>query len=250
MKGLYRGSNSSWAGGHSTVILVGEYIIAKGDSRKAWSKNGKWSGTESTHTVQVRRDWLVRVDAHELAVVDGLLTLDAEPIQGHGPELFRATWVEQGRGCDIHAVHGYIARVDSTTYHAPSARAALDGVQRKAGLKPARRKGQVDLDKIARRYGDLPVTWEDGKAVGACDAGLRSWCNAVGISTHGATLAEVISGYKLRPHVECLAVIRRVVRDRHNRQPEDLSSLNGAANLLGEGRVIFDAEGGFRIEGV
>lgn len=259
-KGLYRTSKSGWAGGgHATTVHVGEKrwtshdrsgraVGASGESEKAWSSNGKWSGSNSSHEIQVPRDWLTVVQARGIAVCDGLLTLDAEPILGHGPELFRAAWIEQGKGFDLNCVRGYIARIDGAAYHAKTARAALDGVQRKAGLKPKRRQGVIDLDKLARRHGDLPVYFADSRDAGNCDSGTRSWCNAVGVNPAGCTLADVVSGYKLRPLPGALAVIRRVVRDRHNRQPLDLSALNGAAKLLSDGRIVFDSEGGFRVE--
>lgn len=248
-RGLYRVSESRWAGGdHTTTVHVADHVGCSGDSRRVWSRNGKWSGKDSSHQFTVRRTWLVDVHARGLAVVDGMLTLDAEPVQGHGPELFRAAWVEQGRGFDLNCRRGYIARLGDVTYHAASARAALDGVMRKAGHKPARRAGVVDLEKLARRHGDLPVYFDDARAVGACASGIRSWCEALGISSRETTLAEVVAGYKLRPMPEAMAVIRRVVRDRHNRQPLDLESLNGAASIVTEGRIVFDSEGGFRIE--
>lgn len=230
--------------GHTTTIRVGDVPSVRSSSEKVWGQ--KYPATSSTHTYTVRRDWSERVYDHDLEVVDGMFTLDAEPIQGVGPELYKATWVEQGRGTSLNQVTGYIARHDGHTYHASSARAALDGVQRKAGLKPARRQGVVDLDKLARRYGDLPVRFSDATECGACVSGTRSWCFAVGIDPDGiASLADVVSGYKLRPMPEAMRVLRRVVRDRHNRQPLDLES--GAAELLAEGTVVFDAEGGFRI---
>lgn len=158
--------------------------------------------------------------------------------------MFRAVWVEQARGFDLNVARGYIARINDVTYHAASARAALDGVQRKAGLKPARRKGTVDLDRLVRRWGDLPCAWGDHVGI-ACDSGTRSWCHAVGVDSLGTTVAELVRGYKLRPHHEVLQIVRRVVRDRRNRQPVEISL--PASALEKEGRVIFDAEGGFTI---
>lgn len=244
--GLYKVSGSKWAGGkHTTRVEVGGAVGCSGSSSRSWSKNGKWSGSDSSHTFQVKSTWLQDVKARDLEVCGGMLTLDAEPIRGHGPELFQAVWAEQGRGFDLKAVSGYIARsTDGTTYHAPSARSALDGLARKLGQKPARRKGTLDLDRLVRRHGELPVVLADSLAVGNCESGTLSWCRAVGIAPHAvASLREIVTGYKLRPLPEVLAVLRRVVRDRHNR-----TGILGAPSALErEGLVIFDAEGGFRI---
>jgi len=245
--GLYRVSRSSWAGGdHTTRVTVGAPSCSGGSSR-AWSSNGKWSGCDSSHAFTVPATWPETVAAHDLEVVDGMLTLDAEPVQGHGPELYRAVWAEQARGFDLNAVRGYIARQDGRAYHAPSARAALDGLARKLGRKPARRKGTPDLDRLARRHGDLPVTFADREGL-ACVSGSRSWCHAVGIDPDGvATVADLVRGYKLRPLPEVIAVLRRVVRDRRNRGPVE-ATLPASSLERETGRVVFDAEGGFRIE--
>lgn len=246
-KGLYRIATDAGKyapkSGHTTTVKIGERAGVTSDVEKVWGK--QWSSRASSHVYTVRANWLETVYANDLEVVGGMFTLDAEPIQGHGPELFKAVWVEQGRGCSLNEEHGYIARQGDTTYHAKTARAALDGVQRKAGLKPARRKGTVDLNRLVRRWGDLPVYWGDHEGI-ACDSGVRSWCAAVGIDLSGTTVADVVAGYRLRPHPEAIQVIRRVVRDRQNRQPIDLTI--PPSSLESEGRVRFTAEGGFYIE--
>lgn len=232
----YRTSSSRWAGGKHTDTVTFGAPTCSGGSHRAWSKNGKWSGSDSYATFTVPENWLEAVYGRGLASVDGMVTLAAEPVQGAGPELFRATWAEQGRGFAISPVSGYIARLtvrvganpdhhhedggtNTYTYHAETARAALDGVARKARLKPARRKGVVDLNRLVRRYGALPVTFADAIACGLCKTGIRSWANAVGCATDGATVAEVVAGYRLRPLAEVMAVVRRVIRDRANRIP-------------------------------
>jgi hypothetical protein len=250
-KGLYRTASNAGkyapGSGHTTHVAIGRPGV-KSDTSKVWGK--KWSATSSDHYYTIGSDWIETVYDLDLAVVDGMFTLCAKPVRGHGPELFAAKWVEQGRGTSLNLGCGYIARVTveglTYTYHANSARAALDGVQRKAKLKPARRKGNIDLDKLVRRHGDVPVYWQDARDCELCAPGIRNWCEAVGCSCEQSTVAEVIAGYKLRPLPEVITVIRRVVRDRHNRQPIDMTL--PVSSLEAEGRVIFDGEGGFRIE--
>lgn len=248
-KGLYREASDAGkyapGSGHTTTVKIGTPRVDS-DTRKVWGK--QWSATASEHTYTVKRTWTADVYDRDLAVCDGLFTLDAAPVSGHGPELFAAMWVEQGRGLSLNQVRGYIARIGSTTYHAATAKAAIDGVQRKAGLKPARRKGTIDLDRLARRLGDLPVTIADSRAVGNCESGTVSWCHAMGLEPSGtATLREIVRCYQLRPMEEVLRVIHRVVRDQRNRRPITEPTVK-PSSLEMEGRVIFDAEGGFHIE--
>jgi len=250
-KGLYRVASNAGkyapGSGHTTRVQIGTPGATSG-SGKVWGK--QYSATASEHVYTVAADWLTTVKGRYLAVVDGMLTLSAEPVQGHGPELYRALWVEQGRGTALNQVRGYIARLEhdsnTYTYHACSARAALDGVQRKAKLKPARRKGTVDLDRLVRRHGDLPVYWDDREGL-ACESGTRNWCEAVDVDPKQTTVADVVRGYRLRPMPEALQVIRRVVRDRANRQPVAELDPRELSSLELPGRVVFDSEGGFTI---
>lgn len=109
--GLYRISQSSWAGGEHTTHVRFGIPSASGESHRAWSRNGKWSGSDSEHTFVVPETWLADVQERGLAVVGGMLTLAAEPVDDvDGVEIFRASWVKQGRGFDLNVVHGYLAR--------------------------------------------------------------------------------------------------------------------------------------------
>jgi len=232
--GLYRVSQTRWAGGdHSTRVEFGAPSCS-GRGVKAWSRNGKWSGSDSEHTLRVGEDWLQSVHAAGLAALGGMLTLSARPVPGRGDGLYEAAWAEQGRGFELNAVRGYIAVRGGEAYHAPSAAAALRGLARKlAGTAPARRA--LDLDRVLRKYGGVPVTLQDSLDCGNCESGTHSWCRAVGIDPDAPAcpLAAVIAGQRLRPLAEALRVIRRVVRDARNRQsaPADpvAIALRGAA---------------------
>lgn len=245
-KGLYR--IASYSGkyapqsGHTTEVRVG----TPGVNGESWKVLGrKYAATASRHVYTVARDWIETVQDRGLAKLDGLFTLSASPVQGVGPELYEALWVEQGRGCTLNQERGYIAydRPSGRAYHAGTARAALDGLARKLGLKPTRRKGTVDLDRLVRRHGDLPVYWSDREGI-ACESGTRSWCHAVGCPVEGCTVADVVAGYRLRPMPEALQVVRRVVRS--GRRPRE-AELPTASALELDGRVVFDSEGGFRV---
>ncbi len=59
-----------------------------------------------------------------------------------------------------------------------------------------------------------PVTLGDARAVGACEYGIKSWCNAVGIDYQAGrtTLGAVLSGYQREPRPEARATVIRVLR--------------------------------------
>lgn len=177
----YRRSKSGWVGGaHRTTVSVGAYVCAQGASEKVWHKRHSWSGTDSAHTFTVKRDWLSRVQRAGLAVVDGLLTLDALQV---AEGLWAADWVEQSTGFGLRAERGYIVRNrDGRLQHATSEAAAR---RLQAPAKPPRGAKAVALR--AQELLRLPtdhwpsaglsalVTAQDSLAAGNCAAGTRDW---------------------------------------------------------------------------
>ena len=113
------------AQGSTWRIRFGEPSISS-DTEEGWidyKRHGYRKGIKSqTITVTIPLRWDTRVGDRDLGIVDGLLTLDAEPIKGspQGIELYRATWARQGRGLAIDCERGVIARhtESGTTYHA------------------------------------------------------------------------------------------------------------------------------------
>ncbi len=143
------------AQGSTWTIRFGEPRIVS-DTDEGWidyKRHGWRKGIKSqTITVTIPLRWDQRVGARDLGIVDGLLTLDAEPVQGapEGVELYRATWARQGRGLTIDRESGFIARTQPggvavyvsldaphesgtywVTYHAATAKAAVSGLKRK-----------------------------------------------------------------------------------------------------------------------
>lgn len=103
----YRRAGSKWVGGAHVVewaLTVShkaaeqyEGVSASGVSEKAWHKKHAWSGTNSTHTFRVARDWLETVHARGLATYEGCLVLAAREEEG-------AIWlrvVAGGRGVSL-----------------------------------------------------------------------------------------------------------------------------------------------------
>lgn len=93
----YRKSASSWAGGehYVSVDLSDGTLIptASGSSEKVWSKNNKWTGTNSYLRFRVSEKWLSKIYVKGRAVYGGMLVLDIG-------EAF-ALVAKQGRGFSV-----------------------------------------------------------------------------------------------------------------------------------------------------
>jgi hypothetical protein len=167
--------------------------------------------------------WWLRVRDQDLSIVDGMLTLDAQRAEGAPADvdLFAAVWLEQGRGYEIRAIRGYIARerITATSYHGADAAAALRGLNRKLGAVRATGKLQDllakhGIDGVVSRAPDLTVSLADARATGACEYGIRSWCNRTGLpyETGSAPLADVYAAYRAHPLPEARAAILHALR--------------------------------------
>lgn len=201
------------------------YSVTIGANRDTYKGRYKgWAAREDHHRVVVPHGWLTRVYRRGLACVDGMLTLDAAPLD-HAPEgvaLYAAVWAEQGRGYEVHTRRGVLAiAADGTAYHGADARAAVQGLQRKltgrrlaaewAALVSA---SQDRFRAAVAPHADLLVLVADARAIGACEYGIRSWCNTVGIEYEAGatTLADVLAGYERQPAPEARAAILHALR--------------------------------------
>ncbi len=102
----YRRSTSSWAGGdHNVYVRLSEEPCGECYSKRAWSKNGKWSGTSSFADLRITQRCIDALG--ENLFIGGLITLDAEVI---APRTYRATWLEQSRGVSLKIVQGWIIK--------------------------------------------------------------------------------------------------------------------------------------------
>lgn len=183
-----------------------------------------WSARVQNTAITVPIDWRLRVQRRGLAVVDGMLTLDAAPLAGapDGVDLYAATWLEQGRGTALSAHDGYIARQDDMSYHGDTIESALAGLKRK--LRAAEWDAVVrtaDVAELITRVRDphaIEVCVADARRIGACEYGIRSWCNAVDLDYDAgcATLAEVWDAYQRQLRSEAKATILAVLR-KHRR---------------------------------
>lgn len=220
------------AGGSSMEVvltrdpaLVG-YKVEMGKNWNTYRGSYKgWSANEDHHTITVPYDWRVRVDRRGLDVLDGMMTLDASPMDGapEGIELFAAKWAAQGRGFEVKTARGVIARtVDRRySYHGRNAADAVSGIARKmrsvVRVQKLGELARLTVDQFAERvapHADIIVTLADARAVGACDYGIRSWCNEVGLDYDKGreTLAAIVAGYKRDPRPEARAAILHAIQ--------------------------------------
>lgn len=180
-----------------------------------------WSCRVQDTTVTIPFSWVSRVQKRELTCVDGLFTLDAAPVLAEGCELYAAMWVEQGRGTSLTARSGYIARIGKRSYHAETAQKAVAGIKRKLReqkITAALYKPTAKIAELVACNADMRVSLADARATGACEYGIRSWCNSVGLDYEAgsATLGEVFAAYQRSPHAEARATVLRVLKRAKN----------------------------------
>lgn len=190
----YRKSESGWAGGQHFVEIQAGAVIpsAHGFTERVWSTNGKWSGTNSTHKVNVLSSWYNRVHSRGIGQVDGLLTLDATVCQSEslkgGEEALDATWVVQGRGVSLHTEEGILyRRYGGAWIHGTSVKHARSlNNKRLAALaeeRLARMARKARFQEEILQLAGILVTREDCTAVGLCDPGQRDWLAKRGLDT-------------------------------------------------------------------
>lgn len=160
---------------------------------------GRVTDSQVTH-FQVPETWLEDVNARDLDSVDGMLTLSADLVSdSDGIEVYRATWVRQGRGYELHAESGHLARhtTSATTYHSANSdpAKAVSGLRRKLKaqaipqeVRDARKaaNAQARAARIARQFARLAerlakwdladiegvrVTYQDSRSAGNCKEG-------------------------------------------------------------------------------
>lgn len=82
----YRKSESGWAGGeHEVKVIIAEDSSAEGYTTKVWHKRRAWSGTNSTHVIYVKKDWVEKVLEAKIASYDHNLVIDVTPLEKSPP---------------------------------------------------------------------------------------------------------------------------------------------------------------------
>lgn len=210
-----------------------ERVTAKAETYKDW--NDRYSGRKSRYAktainvgITVPHRYLSRVVKRGLAVVDGMMTLDAQPMDCKEPgiEVFRARWVEQGVGKTLKTIDGFIARTTDRrmAFHGKTYGSALTGLRRKQHLAEQPESAADRAEKIIKAFvsrwkgKDFEVSVQDAKDTGSCDYGIRSWCHAHDLpySEGKAHISAVIEAYRKSPLPEARrAILHAWSRHQH-----------------------------------
>lgn len=181
----YRIASGSWAGGEDLVtVIIAGVTSAKGESVSAWSRNKKWTGKNSHRTYEVREDWRETVFDRGLSVIDGMLTLEATPMDGE-PGAYLARWARQGRGFQLVEEEGVILSENGIAVH---------GKTLKEARKSLKKRGQpVTIEGWSEAALKVTITVKDSVDAGNCASGTKDWIakNFPGRTT--ATVAEVLT---------------------------------------------------------
>ncbi len=198
---------------------VGVREVVQTDWRKYKGQFKGWACNFRELTLTVPALWRTRVERRGLADLDGLLTLDASPLEGApaGVELYAACWLRQGRGNAVHTERGFVAleRQSELSYHGSTPAAALEGLRRKARSARWEAALQVsDLRDLVRGHERLLVRVSDARAIGACEFGIRAWCARVGLDYEAgsAPLGAVAQAYLAAPLPEARLTILHALR--------------------------------------
>jgi len=101
----YRRSESKWAGGeHSVMVVIGDHQRANCTTDKVWSDNKKWSGTNSSCTVTTD---LPTIMEFPTLTVAGLMLCRARKV---GVREYEVRWLEQSVGVQLREVDGWLIR--------------------------------------------------------------------------------------------------------------------------------------------
>lgn len=199
VKRLYRVATGTWAGGETFVRVNVGTPGASGEGERAWSSNGKWRGLNARLMVTVQPGWGKHVEVEGLAEAAGLLTTHAKQI---GAGTWAATWIEQGRGFELHARSGIIHRTsDGSFIHAASMaglRQILAKRERAAAVSLKRDAISqflctATIAEIAEQYGSVTVSRKHSLKAGNCPSGTDSFINRFLAGRKTVTVRELVA---------------------------------------------------------
>jgi len=237
-----RSAGSSWvdrSGTEDSVRLTDNAGRADcwSQPEKVWhSKFGKrrWPGTSVTRTWVLRHDYEGRVVSRGLGIVDGVLTLDAEPLTAGVPagvEAWNATWAMPSRGAGVRSERGVIVRRAGATAHGSTLRGALSILGRR-GTVPAGRTPEQAAEARKRREervlalaltseAETRIEIEDVVGRSVCEPGARAWAQRWIYADHvkrgwttAATIALAVRGGATQREAACIALARGIAKSR------------------------------------
>ena len=170
-----------------------------------------WTANEYTRTVTVPRRYISMVYSEGLAIVGGMMTLDAAPVDSpeRGITVYAATWLQESRGYECKTIKGFIA-IDGigNNFHGKSVKSAIAGLHNKTAapeVKASRSAKYFEgrLKRALEVCADRKFSFTDAKRLGFCEFGIKSWCHRVGIDPDGtACIKQIVDGYKTAPLTE------------------------------------------------
>ncbi|WP_158301355.1 hypothetical protein [Janthinobacterium sp. BJB426] len=209
-----------------TTDLGRNYDLYRG-SYKGWSAN------IDLHQICLPADWRLRVERKGLALLSGLMTLDALQIEAPaGIELYAAVWACQSRGYAVRTERGFIAVAGSDSFHSDTTEGAILGVQRKRRNVPTRAATIADMtsavDTFITKYSryDIYVSLDDARKTGSCEYGIHSWCASVGIDIGRARvpMIELLEGFRRLPQIEVRRAVLGAVKRNRRKLNANMSS--------------------------
>lgn len=169
----YRCSTSRWAGGnHSVAVQLAERPDGECRSERAWSGNGKWTGTNSVARLNITRRCIKTLGTQ--IVIGGLITLDVKVLE---PRVYRAVWLEQSRGVSLKVVHGWIIKGHHSTAKTLE-KAKKDVAKARTNQFLALKKNRSslrDVDFTTLPLHQIMVTRGDSLNAGNCTPGTDSF---------------------------------------------------------------------------
>ena len=180
-----------------------------------------WGANVDCHSICVPRDWRLRVQRRGLALLAGIVTLDAHPIEAPaGICLYAAVWARQGRGYDVKTERGYIAVAGEESFHGETAELAISGLLKKCKVLKGNMKSMSDysssVDSFIAKYSEhkMHVSLDDARKSGSCEYGIRSWCESVGVDINRdkVPMAELLEGFQKLPWSEVRRAVLYAVR--------------------------------------
>lgn len=155
-------------------------------------------------TITVPANWHKTVFAAGLAGLDGLVTLSAEQL---APNIYKAAWLEQGRGSSLRLVHGWIAATRlpnnmQLSYHSTdSAEQAREGLAKKYA-KWLQQNGSASTDsaffKAALKNDKTTVTVRHAQRFGLCLPGIRAWLANTDLDPDGKAPLSAVAEWALK----------------------------------------------------
>jgi len=150
---------------------------SKGDQ---YSSGCKYRKTDLGITINVQKKYLTLINSG-LAVIDGLVNLSLS--RRHWIKdcfVHKAIWLKKGRGFNWTTQSGYIARVDNLSFHATTAKKAVNGLHKKIQINRLATASIEEIIEKARKSTTV-LTASDSYKAGNCKPGTLEFCQRYGI---------------------------------------------------------------------